>query len=212
MRNRYGTASQQHRSCGLRYGACRAGVVCTFAVIASVAFASGGELQTAPQTTSFLLESGKAGPFEIGATVDEIYRLVGRDHVRLVDLFTEGMFNPALEIQLPGANAEPKIIVQIREWPCSDFSAWGILIRDRRFRTREGIGIGSTLNEMRRHYQVKVMPGEGSYVAFVPSLDLSFELDAIREPTDLSKIKSVWVPPQPREVRKRRCPHLGPLP
>lgn len=215
MGNRYRaerTSSGRYRysGCSLRRGAGRAGVMCALVMIASVAFL-GSKSQTAPQTTEFLVESGKAGPFELGATVEEIYNLIGRDHVRLVDLFAEGMFTPALEIQAPGANGRPAIVAHIREWPCAQFSVWGILIRDERFRTRDGIGIGSTLSDVRRHYRVKMMSGEGSEIAFAASVNLSFVLDAVRTPTDLSKVKSVWIPPQPQEVRKRRCPQLGPL-
>jgi len=158
-----------------------------------------------------LLESGKAGPFEVGATVEEIYNLVGRDHVRLVDLFNEGMFTPALAIQAPGSNTEPTIVAHIREWPCAQFSVSGIEVYDRRFRTREGLGIRSTLGELRRHYKVKIMRGEGGESAFVQSMNLSFALDAVDAPTDLSKVKSVWIAPQPQEVRNRRCHQLGPL-
>ena len=50
----------------------------------------------------FLLEQGRAGPFEVGMTVGEVYQLAGRDHVRLVATFPEGMFSPVLEIQLAG--------------------------------------------------------------------------------------------------------------
>jgi hypothetical protein len=71
-----------------------------------------------------LLGPGKAGAFELGRSVDEIYQLIGRDHVQLVDLFLEGMFAPALQIRLPEYKTEPSIIAEIREWPCPQFSIW----------------------------------------------------------------------------------------
>jgi hypothetical protein len=206
-----GPFDQLHQSRSIRSGVFRTGLVCVFVFIAAAAFTSGSAPQAAVQAPAFLLEPGKAGPFELGATVEEIYRLVGRDRVRLVDLFNEGMFTPALEIQSPESNAGPAIIAHIREWPCAQFSVSGILVRDYRFRTREDLGIGSTLGELRRHYTVEIMRGEGDEIAYVRSLNLSLVLAAEETPTDSSKVKSVWVPPQPQEVRKRRCPHLGPL-
>lgn len=208
---RRGILGRPYRSHSSRYWACCAGLVCFFVGKTSIAFASSCAPQTTLQTTTFLLESGKAGPFEVGATVEEIYNLVGRDHVRLVNLFNEGIFTPALAIQAPGSNTEPTIVAHIREWPCAQFSVWGIEVQDRRFGTREGLGIGSTLGELRRHYKVKMMRGEGDEIAFAPTMNLSFALDAVDAPTDLSKVKSVWVPPQPQEVRNRRCPQLGSL-
>ncbi len=191
----------------LRYGAGCAGLLCVLVAITSIAFSSDNAPPTALQTNAFLLESGKAGPFELGASVDEIYSLVGRDHVRLVDLFMEGMFTPALEIQVPGSNTGPSIIALIREWPCRRFSVWSIEVRDPRFRTREGLGVGSALGELRRRYKV----GGGRYATytFIPSLDLTFVFDGSKPTTDLSKAKSVLVPAQPKEVRRRRCPELG---
>ena len=181
--------------------------MCVFVVIASTALTPGGT----PQTKDFLIEPGKAGGFEVGMPVDEIYQLFGRDNVRLVDLFAEGMFVPALEVRVPGSKVQPSITAEIREWPCTRFSIWRMSVHDPRFRTREGLGVGSTLGELRQHYRVEVLTGEGSIVAFVPSMNLSFILDAAFEPTDLSKVKSTLLPPNPQEVRQRRCPERGQL-
>jgi hypothetical protein len=191
-----------------------AGLVSVFMLMAFGEFTINSAPQTAPQNTDFVLEYGKAGPFEVGEPVDNIYRLVGRDRVRLVALFGEGMFEPALEIQLPGLDTRPSIIARISERPCSKFSIWGMSVRDQRFRTHEGLGIGSTLGELRKHYKVEVRDfAESDKVnAFAPSMNLSFELDAVLTATDLSKVISVWVTLPPNEVRKRRCPDLGPLP
>jgi hypothetical protein len=188
--------------------------LCVFMIIAPTAFTfSGAPQKQLTKDTAFLLESGKAGSFEVGATADEIYSLAGRDNVRLVPLFKEGMFEPALEVQLTGSSTRPSMVARIREWPCAQFSVWGLEVRDRRFRTREGIGIGSTLGELRRHYKVEMGGIEsGNSSAIVPSMmNISFVLDAIDAPGDLSKVKSIWMSSDPKEARKRRCPQLGPL-
>ena len=188
--------------------------LCVFVILVFAAYS----FSKAPQNrllkdAAFLLEPGKAGSFELGVTADEVYGLAGRNNVRLVPLFTEGMFEPALEIQLPGSSADPSIIARIREWPCAQFSIWSIEVRDKRFRTREGIGIGSTLGELRRHYKVETGgSNEGSISAIIPSMmNMSFVLDAEDAPSNASKVKSIFMPPDPVTVRNHRCPQLGPF-
>ena len=43
------------------------------------------------ESGGFLLSRERAGFVEVGMTVDELYRAVGRERTRLVDLFEEGM-------------------------------------------------------------------------------------------------------------------------
>jgi len=130
------------------------------------------------QGEDLLLRGNRAGSIELGATVDEIYSIVGRDQVRLVDEFLEGMFSPALAIDLPGATVFPAIVVRIREFPCAQFSVWGISVRDPRFRTPEGLGVGSTIAELRE---------AGQFV-------------------DDTRTTAVWIWPDPVRIREERCP------
>ncbi len=69
----------------------------------------------------YLLTTGRAGKVELGTTVDEMYKLFGRENVRLVDLFKEGLFSPALQVKLAGTTV-PGMVTDIREWPCGEFS------------------------------------------------------------------------------------------
>ncbi len=48
----------------------------------------------------FLLQKQKAGNIEIGETIDQLYKQYGRNSTKLVDLYLEGMFSPAIEIYL----------------------------------------------------------------------------------------------------------------
>lgn len=97
------------------------------------------------QPPAFVLSPGRAGVFEVGATVDEIYKLVGRERVSLVDRFREGHFTPAIEIRVPGTSVAPSVVAPIREAPCREFAVWGLTVLDPRFRTPEGLGVGSTV-------------------------------------------------------------------
>lgn len=154
---------------------------------------------------------GVAGPIALGDSVDQIYARVGRENTRLVDLFQEGQFSPALEVKLPGAPVPISLIVAVREWPCPEFSAWGIQVRDPRLKTSDGLGVGSTVADIRNKYDAHVVWGEGDRVVVVERLGLTFMLAPTTGPESSWRVKSVWVIPQPEKVRRMRCPQLGPL-
>jgi hypothetical protein len=73
------------------------------AALCAVADAQPPRAITRPPTSDYVLAPGRAGGIELGTSVDDLYRLFGKDNVHLVDLFKEGMFSPALEITLGGA-------------------------------------------------------------------------------------------------------------
>lgn len=76
-------------------------------------------------------------------------------------------------------------------------------MRDRRFRTAKGAGVGSTLGELKRLYTVDSDWGEDGPVAIVTALDLTFVLDG---ESYAARVKTVWVYPQPAKVRQKKCP------
>ena len=162
-----------------------------------------GAGSSSAQTTNFVLSPGRAGFVQLGATVDEIYRLVGRPQVRLVDLFSEGHFTPAIEISSPGATS-PSIVARIREFPCGQFAIDGIKVLDQRFRTEEGVGVGSMIRDLRRVYEVQLNREEGHSV-IVSSKRMTFEI-AGTSFADAVRVSSVWLWPDPGDVKERRCP------
>jgi hypothetical protein len=163
-----------------------------------------GVSQPAP-ASEYLLATGRAGRIELGTSVDEMYQFFGRDNVRLVDLFKEGLFSPALEVKIPGATVVPAVVTDIGEWPCGEFSVSGIDVRDPRFRTKDGFGVGSTAGDLRRSYPFEVSEEEGGHAAIVKALQMSFSLTR-QGPVDQQRVTSVWIWPDPVAVRKKRCP------
>jgi hypothetical protein len=165
-----------------------------------------GAGQGAPE---FQLAQGRAGRLEVGLAVDDVYRQVGRERTRLIDLDEEGMFSPTLEIRLEGSTVQPAIVVRVREWPCIAWSVQSIQVRDPRFRTAEGMGVGSTLAEVSKAYKVTLSREEGPH-AWVEAIQMGFRVDDMSlAPT--ARVTSVWLPGDPVAVRKARCPERGAL-
>ena len=128
-----------------------------------------------PEAQSYFhLAKDRAGAVRIGMSVDELYNEYGHRNTKLVDRFTEGLFNPVIEISI---NGKKSLIAEIA--PRKDFVIQRISVLDDRFRTKEGIGIGSTLGELRIHYHdVKILAGEGGMpCARVDSLGMTFGLE-----------------------------------
>lgn len=153
----------------------------------------------------FVLSAGRAGLIEGGATVDEVYKLVGKERVHLVDLYKESLFSPAIEIALYGQSVSGALVADIDKWPCGEFAVQGIEVRDPRYKTRDGLGVGSTLADVRAKYEIQISEAEGGRTAMVKALKMSFELDE-QEPADRARVLSTWIWPDPESVRKRRCP------
>ncbi len=112
------------------------------------------------------IESGKVGLVSIGMSVDELYGHFGQDSVRLFDQFLEGTFSPALDIN------NGKLIAEIE---CG--KVWRVKVRSDAYRTRDGIGVGSSLKDLlKSHPKATFLQGEGNYVVYVSDLHLSFIL------------------------------------
>jgi hypothetical protein len=158
-----------------------------------------------PSSDNYLLAAGRAGRIELGTTVDAVYQFFGHDNVSLVANFPEGLFAPALSVKLAGSTAVPAVSIAIREWPCGEFSVWGIDVRDARYRTKDGFGVGSTAGELKRSYPFKISEEEGAHAALVDALKRSFSLSR-DGPIDQQRVTSVWIWPDPVAVKTKRCP------
>jgi hypothetical protein len=178
------------------------------ALVVSAALGASGQPQS-----ELILGSGRVGPLQVGMSVDEVVKLVGRDAVRLVASYPEGMFQPVLEVSLSSSAADPALVAPLREWPCQEFALWGIRVLDSRFRTVEGIGVGSTLGQLRQAYPSELQVGRegGQPHVHVARLGLTFTLPYTEDVEDSAEVDSVWVVPQPVAVRAQRCPQRGSL-
>lgn len=181
----------------------RSATVCAFLAALAVVLSSPRLPAQAPPD-EFLISEGKAGRLEVGMTVDAALQAFGRERVRLVDLNHEGFFTPAIEIDVPGSAVRAAIVGEITEGPCGGFSVRSLTIRDPRFRTLDGLGVGSTLVELQKRRAVRISREEG-WSAMVPNSQIAFGLGASAGTADARvTLVRVWL--DAKTVRERRCP------
>jgi hypothetical protein len=176
--------------------------IITVTAFAVGAFAESGGAQNpssvGPQQQMDLnLVRGRVGALRIGMTADEVVRLFGRQRVKRVDLRLEGMPAPALEIRLGGSSgARPSLIAELAH---TDNRVWRVKVFDQRFRTARGLGVGSTVAEIRTHHKVQTVTGEGTNGVYVEELRMTFDFgwalpDFPRIPAS-ARVQSVLVLP-----------------
>ena len=155
---------------------------------------------------SLQLTSDAAGRIRVGMSVAEVQRILGRDRIQLFDRNREGHFDPALAMAIPGAAVSPAIVAPVREWPCpAEYSIQGLLILDPRFRTPQGVGVGSTLGKLREHYAIRLSQEEGPH-AWVEAIRTNFQLENGSGRDDV-RVTGIWLPgPSPDVIRRDRCP------
>jgi hypothetical protein len=175
-----------------------AATVCFGLVLAAVVGAQPSE--------NFLLARGETGRLKIGMTQDEVIVLFGRERVRQVDLKLEGHPSPALEIRLDDPNAErPSLVAE--PFPPAQNRIGRVRVYDPRFKTGYGLGVGSTLDQIRAHHAVRMAVGEGTVLAFVQELEMSFGFGRRLYPSvnlpASAKVESVLVVLPPRELLRQ---------
>lgn len=151
--------------------------------------------------TEFELSKEKAGLITAGMPIDELYVAVGRSNTKLVDRFAEGLFTPAIEIYLSeGAKTKPSVVTEV-VGQSPTFRVGRITVYDVRFKTEKGVGVGSTLGEIRRNYQVDWIGfGEGPLVARAEQIGMSFVLDYARPPSEWFKTHNPELIPDSAKV------------
>ena len=101
--------------------------------------------------TNLLIEAGRAGPFEVGMTLQEIFMIVGPDQVQLGFGSGEGYATPWVLVDLLPDEPGAEIIGLLDRLECPRMWEWNVSrlrVLDPRFQTADGVGVGSTLAEL----------------------------------------------------------------
>lgn len=123
-----------------------------------------------------ILSLHKAGELAINMTANEVYDLVGKENTTLIDLYLEGMYSPAL-VLTDNKRTGSSLVLEI---VCD--KVWRINVHDPLYKTKEGIGVGSTFGDLKKKYAVtSIEVGEGNVFAYVETLDMSFCLNYTKE-------------------------------
>ncbi len=126
------------------------------------------------ESQELMLSKRQAGAIAINMSIDEVYSIVKKENTKLVDLFLEATFSPAIVVY--NKKGESSLVIDIE---CS--KVWRINVYDRAFHTKENISVGSTFGDLKKHYKISSIEiGETDVFAYVEELDMSFCLGYIK--------------------------------
>jgi TonB family protein len=99
------------------------------------------------QREPFLLAQGRVGVLQVGMSVDTLNRRIPAAQRTLVDLRDNDHFTPAIDIRLEPGQGPPAIRARYRNVD-GQWTIWLLEVQNPRFRTADGLGVGSTLADI----------------------------------------------------------------
>ena len=129
----------------------------------------------------YTLENDHAGLFQCdmpAEEIEEVSELYGSVEMVEVDLMTEGTSTPVLELTFENDTSK-SLVLEMIETDNAIWRVWRIGIFSDRFVTEEGIGIGSTFEELEINYVIEGVfwSENGDPCAVVEALRMSFILE-----------------------------------
>jgi hypothetical protein len=150
--------------------------------------------QALPAQSSVVIRQHQVGPVLIGASAQSIYAAF-RGRSRLIDLGLEGHLTPALELSFAETFVDGGVVAELVPRD-NDLVVWRIAVTNPNVRTDKGIGVGSSVAQLRSAYRTTgVGSGEGNVFVTVEELGASFQLDTSGPGGD-----TLWRIRDPRQV------------
>jgi hypothetical protein len=146
-----------------------------------------------------LLKPGYVGPLRLNMKEADLLTLLPPGALRRVTRRFEGIAYPALEYRSPDAPAStPPTLLELVGSEEEGNRLWRVQLRDARFRTAEGLGVGSTYGEVRRAYGVQTIEAaEGEVGAVSERVGMTWLLDRRALPVG-RQLRKEEVPPGTR--------------
>ena len=131
--------------------------------------------------SSWQITKGQIGPIRVGMPVTEMRKQVPAQLLKEVPITREGKGYKAYEIRQSGADTKAGLLVEEICEP--DCKVWRIQVQNPAYKTKEGLGIGSTLADVKKHYKLSFLgAGETEIVAVSDDAKLTFMLDVSNVP------------------------------
>ena len=193
---------------------------CALLQMSASTLASAQAVSTQPNVNS-RIDQGRVGEFLVGLTTEELYRIVGRQALVLHDQFAEGSFLPVVRLELEGASKTPSLVGHLDRLQCENTAAWYFprwVVHDDRFRTEDGMGVGSTLAALRDRGWVdergfpgpRAMHSERERFPWIYFRFFLGECEGCFLPEDDSQVLQVELLEPFPLLRQRRCAALSP--
>jgi hypothetical protein len=130
--------------------------------------------------TAGLIESGSIDGIKIGMSINEFLNIRKEQYiVKKEKIQLEGD-----EYDIYNVYQNGKKVYAIEPDCEKECKIWRIWVYGRDFKTKEGIGVGSTLSDLKGKYTIKELSieGEGGVAIFVKEIDVTFFLDSTKIP------------------------------
>jgi hypothetical protein len=125
----------------------------------------------------FRITRSQVGAIQIGMPVATLKQVIPAGQLRETTISLEGQDYKAYEIG--GQPAD--LLVEERCAPAC--RVWRVRVQDPAYRTPEGLGVGSTLGQVKKHYAISFLgPGETGLVAVASRQKITFMLDVSHLP------------------------------
>jgi hypothetical protein len=153
------------------------------------------------------LAPGRVGKLVMGMSLEAIYKVYPKEMTRKIDIDQseeDDLPVHAVDIFLDknmDRHLEPSLSVRLET---ADGGVSGIQVTDPRFKTADGIGVGSSLGQIRRVYKgLYITAGEGSLAAVVPDQKMAFYFNLLDSGLDDQTLRKIYEnkSPWPHELK-----------